>query len=152
MCEFFKNLVELEILYIYLAGLATIFFRVIIIFTKQEYKRSIERERLKNLPNDEHNPVGDVESKINDSYEFKKVNFWNEFALLSIQPLFLLVFLNLYTTSNWLSISAAFGLLSFMIVHEFYGAITYSDSKWYKFIICLVWISCLLMSSFATKF
>jgi hypothetical protein len=126
-----------HIILFFLGGLFSLILTVIILYAKQEYKRNLERDRLKRLLPEE---VGDIESVLNDSFEFGKLNFFSELTKYGVQPLFILSFINLFTNSNSYSIICTFLLTIITIAHEFYLASKYSDSSYYRIFIACLWI------------
>lgn len=69
-----------------------------------------------------------------------------------IQPLLIVVFINLLDRPNELNIIGAFGLVIFVIFHEFYLSDKYSTKLFYQLIILLMWIIFFLILSYWTNY
>lgn len=64
-----ETFVNYNIFLLFLGGFFSLVLSVSIIFAKQEYKRSLEREKLKKVAEKTPETVGDIESKLNDSFD-----------------------------------------------------------------------------------
>ena len=125
---------------LFLGGLFSLVLTVVVIIAKQEYKRSIERERLKIIQQQNPEAVGDIEAKLNDSFEFRKFNLFELFTVWGLQPLFIICFVNLFTAQGAIEVVIAFSLTIFIILHEFWTANQYSKNALYQFWILILWI------------
>lgn len=135
-----ENLLNYDVLLLFLGGLFSLVLSVIIIIAKQEHKRSIERERLKVVQQQTPEAVGDIEAKLNDSFEFRKFDFWELLTVWGLQPLFIICFVNLFTAQGAIEVVIAFSLTIFIILHEFWTGNQYSKNGWYQFFILILWV------------
>lgn len=135
-----ENLLNNDVLLLFLGGLFSLVLSVIIIIAKQEHKRSIERERLKVVQQQTPEEVGDIEAKLNDSFEFRKFNFGELLTVWGLQPLFIICFVNLFTAQGAIEVVIAFLLTIFIILHEFWTSNQYSKNGWYQFFILILWV------------
>lgn len=135
-----ENLINYDVFLLFLGGLFSLVLSVIIIIAKQEHKRSIERERLKVVQQQNPEAVGDIEAKLNDSFEFRKVAFVELMTVWGLQPLFIICFVNLFSAQGTIEVIIAFALTIFIILHEFWTGNQYSKSGWYQFFILVLWI------------
>ena len=132
----------------FLGGLFSLILSVIIIIAKQEHKRSIERERLQIVQQQTPETVGDIEAKLNDSFEFRKFNFWELVTVWGLQPLFIICFINLFTAQGAIEVVIVFSLTIFIILHEFWTGNHYSKNRWYQFFILILWVGLFFTISF----
>ncbi|MFC0516773.1 hypothetical protein ACFFGT_21380 [Mucilaginibacter angelicae] len=139
------------VLQLYLGGLMSLLFAVTIVWVKQALKRSFERTRLKDLAMNNPEEVGDIEAKLNDSYDFRKINFFEELVIWGVQPLFIIAFINLFTISGELEIIIAFLFVIFTLCHEFDFADRFSKSIFYAIVIIALWIVTFFVFSIRTN-
>ncbi len=135
-----ENYINYNVFLLFLGGIFSLILSVIVIIAKQEYKRTIERERLKAVQQQNPEAVGDIESKLNDSFEFRKFNFRNLLTIWGLQPLFIICFVNLFSVQGTIEVIIAFALTILIILHEFWISNQYSKNGWYQFFILLLWI------------
>jgi len=135
-----ENLYNLETLLLFLGGIFTFLLPVVIIYSKREGKRDDERKRLEELKRREPAAVGDIEQKLNDSFEFKKLSFIQLLAVYALQPLFIISFINLFNKPLIIDVVVAFGLILFIIMHEFWASSRFSSKRWYQFVILGCWL------------
>jgi hypothetical protein len=135
-----ENLINNDVFLLFLGGLFSLVLSVIIIIAKQEHKRSIERERLKVVQQQNPEAVGDIEAKLNDSFEFRKFDFWELLTVWGLQPLFIICFVNLFSAQGTIEVIIAFALTIFIILHEFWTGNQYSKNRWYQFFILVLWV------------
>lgn len=135
-----ENLINYDVFLLFLGGLFSLVLSVIIIIAKQEHKRSIERERLKVVQQQNPEAVGDIEAKLNDSFEFRKFDFCELSTVWGLQPLFIICFVNLFSAQGTIEVIIAFALTIFIILHEFWTGNQYSKNGWYMFFILVLWV------------
>ena len=135
-----EKLINYDVFLLFLGGLFSLVLSVIIIISKQEYKRSIERERLKAVLKQNPEAVGDIEAKLNDSFEFRKFDFGELLTVWGLQPLFIVCFVNLFSAQGTVEVLIAFALTIFIILHEFWTGNQYSKNRWYQFFILVLWV------------
>ena len=128
---------------LFIGGLFSLFLTVIIIYSRQESKRQIERERLE--VEKKRNPeIGDVEQKLNDTFGYAKLSFVQELTKYGLQPLVIISFVNLFSNSNKVVLIIngviTFILVMYIIMHEFWAASKNSKEKWYQWIMLISWI------------
>ncbi|MGZ4041648.1 MAG: hypothetical protein ACXVNM_01180 [Bacteroidia bacterium] len=146
-----ENYYNHETFLLFLGGVFSLILTVIIIFAKQEYKRGIKRAELETQKKIQPEAVGDIETKLNDSYEYRKINFLELLALWGLQPLFIISFINLFYQPSTLEIILAFSLVVFTILHEFWSGIKYSSNGFYQTILVFFWIGLFLLISYRTN-
>jgi len=135
-----ENLFNNDIFLLFLGGLFSLVLSVIIIIAKQEHKRSIEREKLKVIQQQNPEAVGDIEAKLNDSFEFRKFDFLELLTVWGLQPLFIICFVNLFSAQGTIEVIIAFALTIFIILHEFWTGNQYSKNGWYQLFILVLWV------------
>lgn len=135
-----KQLFNFQVFLAYLGGVFSLILPVVIIISKKEYKRQLERDRLKPLKEKDPESVGDIEAKLDDSFEYKKESFSKLFTEWGLQPLLIISFVNLLTDSGIIEVTLTFFLTLFIILHEFTWAIRFSSKKAYQTVIFLTWI------------
>ena len=145
------NYINYTVFLLFLGGFFSLLLTVIIIISKQEHKRNNERERLNKIS--VHNPesVGDVEAKLNDSFEYRKPNVMELFTIWGLQPLFIVCFVNLFSIQDTIEVIIAFILTIFIILHEFWTSNQYSKYKAYQFLIIGIWIILFFFISYRTN-
>lgn len=143
-----ENLFNYDIFLLFLGGLFSVILAVSIIFAKQEYKRNIERDRLKVVQQQNPEEVGDIEAKLNDSFEFKRLNFLELLTNWGLQPLFIICFLNLFTVQGTIEIIVTFSMMIFIILHELWTGSQYSKDRWYQILNLILWVVFFVMFSY----
>jgi hypothetical protein len=135
-----ENLINNDVFLLFLGGLFSLVLSVIIIIAKQGHKRSIEREKLKVVQQQNPEAVGDIEAKLNDSFEFRKFDIWELLTVWGLQPLFIICFVNLFSAQGTVEVIIAFALTIFIILHEFWMGNQYSKYGSYQFFILVLWV------------
>lgn len=135
-----EKFLNYDVFLLFMGGIFSLILSIIIILSKQEHKRDIEREKLKVIQQQNPESVGDIEAKLNDSFEFRKLDFWQLLTVWSLQPLFIVCFVNLFTDQGVIEVIIAFALTLFIIVHEFWTGNQYSSNRYYQSFILILWI------------
>jgi hypothetical protein len=135
-----ENFINYTVFLLFLGGLFSLVLSVIIIIAKQEHRRSIERGRLEAVKQKDPELVGDIEAKLNDSFEFRKFDFGELLTIWSLQPLLIICFVNLFSAQGTVEVIITFALTIFIILHEFWTSNQFSKSRWYQFLIFILWI------------
>ncbi len=134
-----ENLIDLKTLLLFIGGLFSLILTVGIYYSKQQYKRELERKRLKDVQ--QSNPkIGDIEEKLNDFYDFRKLSFLQELINYGIQPLVIISFVNLFDTPSVVDVVATFSLTIFAIMHELWARASYSKKIPYQILLLVCWI------------
>jgi hypothetical protein len=143
-----EKLFNLDTLLLFLGGLFSLFLTVVIIYSRQEFKRGQEKGRLEKEKKDNPESVGDIEQKLNDSYKFRKISFLEELTIYGLQPLFIISFVNLFNRPIMImDVVITFVLIVFIIMHEFWAASRNSTKKWYQILIICSWITLFIFIS-----
>ena len=139
---------NLEIFFLFIGGAFALFLTVTIIYSKQEFKRNIERNRLKLLKSQDAEQVGDIEEKLDQSYEFNKLNYGHLLVNFGLQPLFIIGFVNLFNNQGIIEIIIVFILIIWTITHELWASAKYSEKFAYQFLLLIVWLLLFLFMSY----
>jgi hypothetical protein len=137
-----------EVLLIFLGGLLTLFLTVILVFGKQAFKRELERGRLKANYKSDPDASNKIEAKLDDSYEFRKLNFIELLAEHGLQPLCIISFISFFYPSRTLETFFAVAVVFFTILHELWSGKRYSGSFWYQLLLGVCWLSLFALISF----
>ncbi len=137
-----------ETFLLFLGGIFSLILTVIIIFVKQEYKRHLRREELKGQAKVAPDAVGDIEAKLNDSYEYRKLDFFELLTVWGLQPLFIISFINLFYKPNTIEIILAFLLVVFTILHEFWSGVEFSKKIGYQITVLAFWMLLFVLISY----
>ncbi|MBV8328004.1 hypothetical protein [Chryseobacterium sp.] len=124
-----------EIFNLFIGGICSILLPVFIIIGKQGYKRQQKREELQ-----KENNVGDIDSWLNDSYEYKQSNFRKLMTQWCLQPLFIICISILFSSSGLYIGLLTFVLVLLIFLHELWVANRYSENAIYQLFMLLVWI------------
>ena len=143
-----EQLFDYNTFLLFLGGIFSLILTVIIIIAKQEYKRHLERERLTAAKQKDPEAVGDIEAKLNDSYEFRRFNFFELLTQWGLQPLFIISFINLFYSPSTIEIIIAFALTVFVILHEFWSGVQFSNKRPYQILIHVLWLGLFLLFSY----
>lgn len=144
MRDFYNNTVFL----LYLGGIFSLLLTVAIIFVKQIQKREIERKRLEQVKQYRPEEVGDIDAKLNDSFDFRFPSFLQEITVWGIQPLFIISFVNLFSIAGEIELIITFSLVILTLFHEFYLSEKFSYNGWYQSLIILIWLVSFFIISF----
>lgn len=129
-----------SIFLLFLGGLFSLILSVVIIWLKQQHKRDVERVRLETIKEKNPEEVGDVNAKLDDSYEFRKFYIPELFAIWGLQPLFITCYVNLFTSYGILETCITFILFILILIHEFSTSLKYSKNLKYQIFILALWI------------
>ena len=140
-----------ETFLLFLGGIFTLLLPVGIIFATREMKRNNERERLKVIQDQEPEAVGDIEAKLKDSYEFRRLNLLHLITEYALQPLFIISFINLFYSPSTFEIIIVFILVLFIIQHELWSAKLYSGNIYYQLLMFVLWIGLFFIISYKTN-
>ncbi len=149
MEEFYNH----ETFLLFLGGICSVLLAVVIIFGKQEYKRALKRDELK-LEAKEKNQSAtaeDIEAKLNDSYEFRRIDFFEKLTQWGLQPLFIISFINLFSKPNVYELLLTFVLMLFTISHELWSSIQFSKKKAYQILLLSSWVVLFMLISYRTN-
>ena len=138
-----ENIYNTEVAYLFLGGFFSLVLSVVIIYVKQEHKREIKRADLAEIKKRDPESVGDIEEYLNDSYDYKKTNFFELLTIFGLQPLFIICLANLISFQVLLGVTGVtivFVLLIFIFLHEFSWSVKYSSKNIYKFSMLVSWI------------
>lgn len=124
-----------DITFLFVGGIFSILLPVVIIIGKQGYKRQQKREEL-----EQNNTVGNIEEWLNDSYEYKRTNFFQLLTEWSLQPLFIISITNLIDNSNFINVLLTFSLVLLIFLHELWMSKRHSDKGIYQFFMFSVWL------------
>ncbi len=144
-------LFNLEIFLLFIGGIFALILTVTIIYSKQEYKRSIERDRLQELSKQKPELVGDIEEKLNESFAFKKLNYTDLLTVNGLQPLFIIGFVNLFTSSGIAEVIIVFILIVWTLMHEFSASAKYSGNRVYQFFLLAAWVILFAFMSYSAN-
>lgn len=147
MHKFYNHIVFL----LYLGGVFSLALTVAVVFLRQIHKRSIEKKRLEQIMNFKPEEVGDIDAKLDDSFEFRFPALMQEIAIWGIQPLFIICFVNLFSIAGETEICIAFTLVIITLFHEFYLSDKYSKKKFYQILVIALWLITFLIFSYRTN-
>ena len=147
-------LFDINTILLFIGGLFSLFLTAVIIYSKQESKRDIERKRLK-IEKKRRPEIGDIEQKLNDTYGYAKLSFVQELTKYGLQPLVIISFVNIFSTSNEIVLIIngvlTFILVMYIIMHEFWAAFRNSKKRWYQLMLLTSWIAMFLYISFTNN-
>lgn len=136
---------------LYLGGIFSLLLTVTIVFVKQIQKRNIERKRLEQIRQYKPEEVGDIDAKLNDSFDFRFPIFFQEVTIWGVQPLFIISFVYLFTATGDIEIIIAFFLVILTLLHEFYLADKFSNKLVYQLFVILIWLTTFFVISYRTN-
>ena len=146
-----NNLYNHTVFLLYLGGVFSLLLTVSIVYVKQIQKRNIERKRLEQVKQFKPEEIGDIEAKLNDSFDFRFPIFLHEITIWGIQPLFIIAFVNLFTGTGEGEIIIAFLLVILTLFHEFHFADKFSNNRWYQSFVIFIWVVTFVIISFRTN-
>ena len=133
----------MEKLYFILGGVFSWVLISVIRFIKQNLKHNFEKQSIQKRINEDNSLAeryGDIESFLNDSFEYRKSNFINELSLNGLRPLIVLGFAFLFNGSNPITTILLFIILIFFCIHEFLYAEKLKSNNCYRAAIVAIWI------------
>lgn len=136
-----------ETFLLFFGGICSFILPVSIIFAIHQFKRNGERERLTKLKEKDPEAIGDIEAKLNDSYDFKPLNFLELLTIYALQPLFIISFINLFYSPTAIETISVFFLIVLIIQHELWSAKRHSKNIFYQLLIFALWIALFLIIS-----
>lgn len=123
----------------FIGGICSLILTVVVLFIKQNQKRKTGRELFKERYR--NNPeIGDIETKLNESTEYKKPIVSVLFVEWGLQPLYIIAFIGLTNHTSLLEIFFVFALTIIVLLHEFVWEQNFSDKPFYKFFVILLWV------------
>jgi len=133
----------MENLYFILGGVFSWVLISVIRFIKQNLKHNFEKQSIQKRINEDNSlseRYGDIESYLNDSFEYRKSNFINELSLNGLRPLIVLGFAFLFNGSNPITTILLFIILIFFCIHEFLYAEKLKSNNCYRAAIVAIWV------------
>lgn len=126
-------------------GLASLLLSVVVIYSRREYRRT---EKLQDLQNHgDTDEYGDIEVYLNELPDYEKLSFLELMATWSLQPLYIVSFINLFNSTGKLELAIVFLLTLLVIVHEFWAGNKYSSDWRYKSFMIILWLVLLITFS-----
>lgn len=134
-----------EIFVLFLGGIFSVLLPSVLTVSKRELLRLNKKKELMAAENPER--YGDLDAYLDETTQYKRINFLNYLVEQAIQPLFIVCLFNLFTYNGKAEIFLIVVLIIIMILHELFAAEIYSGKKIYRmFIVCLWIISYLIFS------
>jgi|GEM_PF-1105304 len=151
MSNFFHFFYNETVFQLYAGGLFSLMLAIAIVFVKQIQKRSIEKKRLEQEALDRPEEVGDIDQKLNDSFEYKFPDIMEQLVIWGIQPLAIICFINLFTVHGDVDIIIAFLFIIYIFFHEFYLGENFAKRNFYQWIVIALWLVTFLLISIRTN-
>jgi hypothetical protein len=97
---------------LFLSGICSFVLPALIFYAIRQNRRDAEITRLEEIKKTDPDSVGDINAKLEDTYEFKQINLWELFTNYALQPLFIISFINLFNQPNPVEIISVFNFLN----------------------------------------
>ncbi len=149
--HFFRLFYNETVFQLYAGGLFSLLLAIAIVFVKQIQKRSIEKKRLEQEALDRPVEVGDIDQKLDDSFEYKVPDIMEQLVIWGIQPLAIICFINLFTVHGDIDIVVAFIFIIYIFFHEFYLGENFAKKRAYQWFIIGLWLVTFLLISVRTN-
>jgi hypothetical protein len=135
MDQLYNNSVFLS----FLGGLFSLAFTVVVLYIKQMQKRDYGRDLL--METYKNNPeIGDIDTKLDESLEYKKPIVGEIIAAWGLQPLYIIAFASLLNQTSYVEVIGIFALTIIVLLHEFLWERKYSKVFGYQLFIMALWI------------
>jgi len=124
-------------------GVFSLFLAAVLIYCKQNIKHKQEKDSiLRNiqLAPELRNYYGDVDEYLKNQHQFRQLFFWEEITINSLRPLYIMAFVNLFSSNTIIAVFFAFAITILSFAHELILADKYRNYWLYRVIIFSGWV------------